>query len=236
MSISAPRGLSSRLGRRAFLAGAAAALALPSFVAAQEQRVTRPRVGLQAGHWRSADLPDELARLRPQTGTYGGGLNEWQLNLNVARLAAEILESEGIDVDVLPATIPPRYRADAFVALHADGDASGRMSGFKLARASRSLIPHIDDRLLEAVQTAYADASGLPLDDHISRGMLGYYAFSSRRFQHAIDPATPAVILEMGFMTNWSDLRVLLNRQDALALGVARGVLRFLAAREGASA
>src|SRR5262245_10227992 len=47
-------------------------------------RVPRPVVppgprgiGLQAGHWRTGELPEELRRLEPQTGTSGGGVAEW---------------------------------------------------------------------------------------------------------------------------------------------------------------
>ncbi|HEV8633443.1 MAG TPA: N-acetylmuramoyl-L-alanine amidase, partial [Chloroflexota bacterium] len=220
------------IARRRLLALATlslAALAAPRPAAAQ----TGWRVGLQAGHWRAAELPDELRRLRTATGTYGGGVNEWELNLDVARRAARRLEAEGVAVDVLPATVPPGYQADAFVAIHADGDASGCFSGFKLARARRSAIPDEDDRLLGAVAESYAAATGLPLDPRVSRAMTGYYAFSSRRFTHAIAPTTPAVIIEMGFMTSYTDLNVLLNRTDALAAGISRGVYRFLEQRGG---
>jgi hypothetical protein len=215
------------LTRRRLLGTAAvslAALALPRLAGAQ----TPWKVGLQAGHWRSIELPDELRSLRGNGGTSGGGVAEWQLNLAVARRAAERLEAAGVEVDVLPATIPPGYRADAFVALHADGDATGRYSGFKLARATRSLVPDQDDRLLAAIEATYAEATGLPIDPHVTRNMTGYYAFSSRRFTHAISPTTPAVILEMGFMTHAGDLRFMLGNQEALAAGVSRGVYRFL--------
>jgi N-acetylmuramoyl-L-alanine amidase len=200
------------------------ALAAPRPAAAQSTW----RVGLQAGHWLASELPDELRRLRLATGTYGGGVSEWELNLDVATRAARRLEAEGVAVDVLPATVPPGYRADAFVAIHADGDASGRSTGFKLARATRSVVPEQDDRLLAAISATYAEATGLPLDPRVSRNMTGYYAFSSRRFAHAIAPTTPAVIIEMGFMTNPADLRVLLSNPEALAAGISRGVYRFL--------
>jgi hypothetical protein len=205
----------------------------PAIAGGPVARPVRPlnRVGIQAGHWRSAELPDELARLRGSTGTAGGGVAEWQLNLDVAERVAEILRGEGLQADVLPATVPPGYAADAFIALHADGDASGRLSGFKLARASRSPIPEVDDALLAAITEEYQAATGLPIDTHVSRNMTGYYAFSHRRFEHSVSPATPAVILEMGFMTNRSDLRMLLSEPDRLAIGVARGILRFLEER-----
>jgi N-acetylmuramoyl-L-alanine amidase len=215
------------LARRRLLALAAlsvAAAAAPRPAAAQAPR----RVGLQAGHWRSSEAPDELRRIRGNGGTSGGGVAEWELNLDVARRAARRLEAEGVVVDVLPATVPPGYAADAFVAIHADGDATGRLSGYKLARATRSAIPGTDDQLLQAISASYAAATGFRWDPHVTWNMTGYYAFSSRRFTHAIAPTTPAVILEMGFMTNRSDLSFMLNNPETLAAGVARGVYRFL--------
>lgn len=210
-----------------------AALVAPRAVEPRVAKAAGWRVGLQAGHWLAAEMPDEMSRLRVQTGTYGGGWNEWELALDVAQRAARRLQGAGVEVDILPATIPPGYRADAFVAIHADGDATGRFSGFKLARASRSTIPATDDRFVEVLTETYGAATGLPLDNRISRGMLGYYAFASHRFRHAIAPGTPAVILEMGFMTNRHDLNVMLGDRETLAAGISRGVYQFLEETRG---
>jgi N-acetylmuramoyl-L-alanine amidase len=223
-------------GRRTFLvratlavmAAAIAPSALPAQPRVEAAAAPQWRVGLQAGHWLAADMPDELARLRAQTGTSGGGVGEWELNLDIARRAAVLLEAQGIAVDVLSATVPPGYRADAFLALHADGDTSGRLSGFKAARYRTSSLPELDDAFVGALEEEYGAATGLRIDPNVSRNMLGYYAFSSRRFTHAISSTTPAAILEMGFMTNPSDLRLLLGRRDVVASGVARAVIRFL--------
>jgi N-acetylmuramoyl-L-alanine amidase len=187
------------------------------------------RVGIQAGHWKSAELPDELARLRTSTGTAGGGVPEWQLNLDVARRVATLLEAKGISVDIIPSTVPAGYAADAFVALHADGDRTGRLSGYKLAHGRWSGDPASDKALLDAIAAEYEAATRLAWDNHVSRNMTGYYSFSNRRFQHAVAAGTPAVILEMGFMTNRSDLRLLLQDTDTVARGIADGILRFLA-------
>src|SRR4028118_2251641 len=89
------------------------------------------RVGLQVGHWKSNELPDELARLRTSTGASAGGLREYQVNLDVAERAAGYLRGYGVAVDILPATVPVNYRADAFVALHAAGSASARSRGLQ---------------------------------------------------------------------------------------------------------
>src|SRR4051794_1707622 len=102
--------LSAPMPRRRLLG--AAALSLASLALPRRARAQTPwRVGLQAGHWRSIELPDELRSLRGNGGTAGGGVAEWELNLAVARRAAVRLEAAGVAVDVLPATIPPGYQA-----------------------------------------------------------------------------------------------------------------------------
>lgn len=185
------------------------------------------RVGLQAGHWRVEEAPEEFRNLGH--GTSGGGKAEWEVNLDIARRAAEILEAAGVEVDVLPATVPPRYRAHVFLALHADGDLTGALRGYKLARAAFSAIPEEDDRLVYTLYRAYGEATGLPRDDlHITRRMTGYYAFNSRRYCHAIAPGVPAAIIEMGFLTSAADRHVLVLNPNAAARGIATGVLRYL--------
>src|SRR5690242_6743701 len=84
---------------------------------------SRPlRVGLQAGHWKNAQLPASQARLRSSIGTAAAGRTEVALNLDLANRTASLLRAQGIVVDILPATVPTGYRADAFVAIHADGN------------------------------------------------------------------------------------------------------------------
>ncbi len=186
------------------------------------------RVGIQVGHWKAAELPAELATLRTATGAYGGGVTESQLNLDIAKRVASLLEAKGLNVDVLPATIPPGYQADAFVSLHADGNASGLRNGFKLARATSSAMPAKDDALLADVRDEYRAATRLRWDDNITSDMTGYYAFANRRLKHTIAPTTPAVILELGYLTSASDRLTLFGKPDAVAAGIARGILRFL--------
>ena len=184
------------------------------------------RVGLQVGHWRTDEVPPELRRLEAQTGTSGGGVAEWQLNLDIANRVAAILRGRGYAVDVIPTLVPTNYLADVFVALHADGDPAGAARGFKAAHGSRR-GPH-EDQLVRTLVEEYGKATGLPQDDRISRNMLGYYAFSWSRFQWSAAPHTPAAILEMGFMTSAADRAVLLQRPGVVADGVANGILRFL--------
>jgi hypothetical protein len=185
------------------------------------------RVGLQAGHWKSNELPDELSRLRGSTGAVAGGVREYEVNLDIAQRAAGYLRGYGVAVDVLPATVPVNYRADAFVSLHADGSANTRASGFKAATHWREWEAGV--ALVNALRIDYAVASGLPWDGgRITSNMRGYYAFSSGRYDHAIANDTPGAILEMGYLTNPSERRMMTVESDRLARGVAEGVMRFL--------
>lgn len=185
------------------------------------------RVALQAGHWLNEQVPPELRGL--QAGASGGGKQEWQVNLDIAQRTAQLLEAEGVEVDVLPTTVPERYRAHAFIAIHADGDLSGLLRGYKIARPGFSSIPETDDQLVEALYAAYGPATGLRRDDeHISMRMRYYYAFNSRRFCHAVATGVPQAIVETGFLTSAADRQLLLGNPDAAARGIADGVLAFL--------
>lgn len=185
------------------------------------------RVAIQAGHWKSDEAPDELRRLIPQTGAEWEGVTEVEINLDIAQRVSVILNSKGIAVDLLPTTIPVGYVADAFVALHGDSDGVGVASGFKMAHGTRR-GPH-EDALLNDIKDAYGAATGLDYDaTRISRNMTGYFAFNWSRFQHAVAAHTPAVILEMGFVSNDNDRALMLDRADVVADAIATGVIKFL--------
>jgi N-acetylmuramoyl-L-alanine amidase len=186
---------------------------------------------LQAGHLNASDLPEELARFRTSTGARYGDVTEAELTYDIARRVQQLLESEGVTVDLLPATIPPGYDADAFVAIHADGSTGAAPRGWKVATPWRA--SQASQQLLAAVADSYGPATGLPEDvGGITVNMRGYYAFNNRRHEHAIARTTPAIIVEMGFMTSAADRAILFNRPDRVASGIAQGVLAYLAQRD----
>jgi hypothetical protein len=185
------------------------------------------RVGLQAGHWRTEEVPPELRGLG--AGASGGGKSEWEVNLDLAERTAALLRAYGVEVEILPTTLPIEYKAHAFLSIHADGDETGARQGYKLGRAAWSATPEADDRLMAAISEAYASATRMPLDPvGASRRMTAYYAFNSRRFCHAIAPGTPSAILETGYLTSAVDRQILLGDPDAVARGIASGLLRYL--------
>ncbi|OLC52293.1 MAG: hypothetical protein AUH85_17510 [Chloroflexi bacterium 13_1_40CM_4_68_4] len=185
-----------------------------------------PRVGIQAGHWLTSQVPDELVKLRALGGGYYGYLTEWEYALDIALRVAAILSAKGYAVDVLPATVPEHYRADVFVSLHTDGDVTGTARGFKVAHGEdRS---RFDDLLIETLAREYERVTHLPNNLSLTDEMTGYYAFRSSRFDHAVTALTPAAIIEMGFLTSAADRSLLLGQRDLVAFGIASAVQRFL--------
>lgn len=185
------------------------------------------RVGLQAGHWLTEQIPPELRGLGP--GASAAGRAEWEVNLDIAERTATLLRAYGVEVDVLPTTLPIEYKAHAFLSIHADGDEAGARQGYKLGRAAWSATPEADDRLMAAISGSYAEATRMPIDPvGPSRRMTAYYAFNSRRYCHAVSPGTPSVILEAGYLTSAVDRQILLNDPHAAARGIATGLLRYL--------
>lgn len=186
-----------------------------------------PRVGLQVGHWNSNELPDELQRIRGNTGASGGGKAEWEVNYEIASRTKSLLEPAGIEVDILPATVPPQYWADVFVSIHADGSLDPDKTGFKAATPRRDLTGKANS-LLEAVERSYENTTGLPKDPNVTRNMKGYYAFSYWRYDHAVHPMTTALILETGFLTSASDREIIVKQPQLSAKGLSEGILSFL--------
>jgi N-acetylmuramoyl-L-alanine amidase len=136
------------------------------------------------------------------------------------------LQAKGYVVDLLATAIPAGYVADAFVAIHADGDETGTARGFKIAHGERR-TPY--DTALEAVLAEeYWKSTDLPVDPNPTEGMLQYYAWRWERFQTTVSPYTPAVIIETGFISNAADRAVLLLKPDKVVDGIVNGVERFL--------
>src|SRR5439155_21837714 len=131
-------------------------------------------------------------------------------------------QSQAVAVDVLPATVPTGYRADAFVAIHADANSSPRPRGYKIATRWRSTVAWRDQTLAEALGGAYANVTGLPRDPSVTRGMRGYYAFNTIFGKdYRVDKTTPAAIIEMGYMSNAADRSILFDQPDRAAQGIA---------------
>jgi N-acetylmuramoyl-L-alanine amidase len=183
------------------------------------------RIALQAGHWRANEAPRELSGLR-DNGTAWRGTAEWETNLAIARSAAAMLEALGYVVDVLPAVVPPSYRAHLFIAIHADGSNDPNARGFRVAAPSRDATGRAG-QLVDLLEETYGEATGLRSLPTVTRRMRNYYAFNFRRYEHALHPMTIGVIIETGFITSSTDRAVILDAPERAARGIVDAVQAF---------
>lgn len=201
--------------------------AAPAPMSIYDITTRRIKVALQIGHLNVANHPKELANLRLNTGGLARGVAEIDVNKAVANIVKKQLEYYGITVELLPATVPPDYKADLFVSIHADSSIDIRRRGYKSAYA----VPERNtaDKLLKSlIDESFFNASGLP-DDHknVSSNMTEYYAFNKTKFIHSIASETPALIVEMGYLSHEEDI-IFLKDTKRPATALTEGILKFL--------
>ena len=185
------------------------------------------KVALQIGHLNVEDHPEELANLRNNTGSQGGGFTEAEVNAQIAGLAKDLLEEKDILVELLPATVPPGYWADVFLAIHADGSEDRSSTGYKVARTYRDMSGTADI-LVDLLEKEYEKATGFLKDENITRNMRGYYAFRWWRYNHAVHPMTTAAIIETGFLTSPQDRKIIVDQPEISAQAIADAIIKYL--------
>jgi N-acetylmuramoyl-L-alanine amidase len=171
-----------------------------------------PRVGIIAGHAGS-----------DSGAICDDGLQEVQVNTDIARRVVALLTNLGWDVLLLDEfdTRLYRYKGDVLLSIHADSCGFSGKSGFKIARAESSYIPISEDRLVSCIIQYYQAETGLAFDaDTITYDMTQYHAYTE------IDPSTPAAIIEVGFLLD--DRELLTQRPDSVALGIVNGIKCFI--------
>lgn len=191
--------------------------------------VPKPRIGIQVGHWKTETMPEEQIKLRKFSGNYYRGYDEWEVNIVIAEKLRDLLVTAGYDVELLTAVVSPGYKADAFVAIHANGTSTRpeKQHGWSLTAPWRA--SPAGHALADAVAASYGQVTGLPEDKTgVSFDMLGYYAFAHYRYHHSIDPTTPAILIETGYMTNAADRAIIFERPEIAAQGIADGIVAFI--------
>jgi N-acetylmuramoyl-L-alanine amidase len=228
--------------RALWLAFALSLVALPS-AAAQ----SRPVVVIDPGHDLRGNPATEpigpgssALKIKDGGGTHGvvSGLREADLNLRVALRLRTLLERAGLRVvmtrektagtsigNVARARIANRAGASLFLRIHADGSTDPS------ARGTHTLYPAMrrgwtDDvyaeskRAARIVQAELRAALGFP-----DRGLQERSDFTGFNWANV-----PVILVEMGFMTNPTEDRLLATAtyQRRAAAGLCRGTLRFL--------
>ena len=183
------------------------------------------RIGLQVGHWRADEAPRELSRLRGN-GANWNGIAEWEVNLEIVRHTSAMLEDLGYVVDILPAVVPPGYRAHLFIAVHADGSNDPGAKGYRVAAPSRDATGRAR-AFVDLLKRTYGPATGIRRLPDSTRRMRNYYAFNFRRYEHALHPMTIAAIIETGFLTNAGDRELIIGQPDRVARGIVDAITEF---------
>ena len=217
---------------------------LPSAVAAPG---AAPVVVVDPGHDLRAN-PDEepigpgssTLKIKDGGGTRGvvSGLTEAELNLRVGLRLRTMLRLAGVRVvmtrtktagtsmgNVARATIANRARAKLFLRIHADGLAD------RSARGTHTLHPALRRGWTDDVYASSKRAAGI-----VQRELVQALGFPDRGLNERSDftgfnwSNVPVILVEMGFMTNSTDDRLLATQayQRRAALGLCRGTLRFL--------
>ncbi|TMC06540.1 MAG: hypothetical protein E6J35_02755 [Chloroflexi bacterium] len=109
------------------------------------------RIGIQVGHWMTDQVPAELGkRITFQTGASWDGVDEVDVNMDVAERVKAQLTARGYIVDILPTTVPVGY-----IATGLDWDALGisrnmlAYFAFNWGRYQHAAAPHTPAAILE---------------------------------------------------------------------------------------
>ena len=204
-------------------------------------------VVLDPGHDLRANLQTEpigpgssTQKILDGGGTRGvfTGIREAGLNLAVALRLRTLLERAGLRVvmtrsttrgtsmgNIARARIANRAQAALFLRIHADGSADPRSAG------THTLYPALHAGWTDDVYTSSKRAAGI-----VQRELVRALGFPDRGLQERADftgfnwSDVPVILVEMGFLTNPAEDRLLATaayRQHA-AVGLCRGMLRFL--------
>ena len=176
----------------------------------QEERM---RVGVVAGHWGNdsgAVCPD--------------GLEEVQINVEIASYVQKYLKDEGFDADLMMESLEvlEDYEADALISIHADTCAyiDPNATGYKVTPILGTQNITESNRLNACVMDRYAAATKMSFHTSITADMQNHQAFVR------INPNTPAILIETGFMN--LDRKMLTENPDVIARGIVNGLLCYL--------
>jgi len=213
----------------------------------------RPVVVLDPGHDLHANSETEpigpgssMRKIKDGGGTHGvvSGLREADLNLAVGLRLRTLLEQGGIKVvmtrtrtagtsigNIARARIANKARARLFLRIHADGSTDPS------ARGTHTLYPAYRRGWTDDVYADSKRAAGI-----VQRALRSSLGFPDRGLQERSDYTgfnwsnVPVILVEMGFMTNPTEDRLLATRayQARAALGLCRGTLQFLGRPAGA--
>ena len=170
----------------------------------------------------------------PNTGAEGNGLREQDITYDVGTRLAELLRQNGnFDVRVSRQTQTTQlgtsnasslrarvddansWGADYFISIHTNASSQASANGTEVLVYSQ---PSVSANLAEDILREVTEITGLQ-----SRGVKsrpGLYVLRKT--------IMPAVLVELGFITNPQDARAMRDNPNLFARGIYQGVLNFL--------
>ena len=159
-------------------------------------------------------------------GALGNGLREKDINLSVTSKVGNILKNHGVDVKYSRTT-------DVFLEL---AERASRANSFGANVFVSIHCNAFNDSSARGVETySYPGSStGAKLAKAIQDSIIASGTYTVNRGTKTANFAVlrltnmPAALVELAFITNSQDANILRNRQDDLALAVAKGILNNL--------
>ncbi len=159
------------------------------------------------------------------------GVTEADIVRDVGALVAQYLTSAGCDVKTVQSNnlagedaaytnvclTANSWQADIFVSLHCNAAAPAAKGTEVLVYSRWSAA----DTLANCIQRQIVGSLGT-----VDRGVKERPHLVVLNSTHM-----PAVLVEMGFISNADDCRILINQQDELARAIARGITDYIAER-----
>lgn len=168
------------------------------------------------------------------TGSQGHGLREQDVTYYVAQKLGKLLAEIGIEIKYsrnqlndnvgtnLATSINMRYtsanlwRADYFISLHCDSSTSSSAKGSHICVYSKGSV---------------AEQLAIPIQENLLKlGLDGRSEQVKVRTDLSVLKHTnmPAILVEMGFISNADNAYILKNKQDELAQAIFVGICKFL--------
>ena len=173
-----------------------------------------PRIGIVSGHWGN-----------DSGSVCKDGTTEQQVNLRIATLVKQNLQSAGYQVDLMQEFDKQlnQYQARALVSIHTDSCdyTNSDATGFKIAAARSNTDPAKSSHLTSCLAQRYGSETGLRYHaNSTTKDMTTYHTFDE------INSNTTAAIIEAGYLN--LDRQILTKKADLVAKGISDGILCFV--------